>query len=76
MSLEKIAANKIDKAMAGFIEEKLENSPINQSVGTHAISFIQSFILHMFLSPVNRLSFRNTTKIKAYKSLALMGLSV
>ena len=25
MSLEKIAANKIDKAMAGFIEEKLEN---------------------------------------------------
>ena len=35
--------NKIDKAMAGFIEEKLENSPINQSVGTHAISFIHSF---------------------------------
>ena len=29
----------------------------------------------MFLSPVNLLSFRNTTKIKAYKSLALMGLS-
>ena len=35
--------NKIDKAMAGFIEEKLENLPINQSVGTHAISFIHSF---------------------------------
>ena len=35
--------NKIDKAMAGFIEEKLENSPINQSVGTHAISLIHSF---------------------------------
>lgn len=29
--------HKTDKAMAELIEEKLENSSINQSVGTHAI---------------------------------------
>ena len=66
--------NKIDKAMAGLIEEKRELT--NKSISRHTCNLINSFILQMVLSPVILLSFRNTTKIKAHKSLALMGLWV
>lgn len=44
----------------------------NKSISRHTCNFINSFILQMFLIPVILLSFRNTTKIKAHKSLSLM----